>query len=373
MEVFLRFDISFFSVALLLLIFITIRLRNDTRNIAYRLFQRLIFINILMLMLEVVSWQFDGLPGTFNYYTNYISNMLFAWSAPLITCFWCAYIDYHMFHSMDRIKRRWFYLQPMMINTLFITINFFTPFIFSVDQNNVYSREPFMWLIVVLNTTVLGYVWYQAYLHRREINREVVIAILTFVGLPAAAAVLQVAIYGVFILWPTMAVTIVITYIFLETVSTERDYLTGLASRQRVDDYIEFMLKSEGSFSLMMIDLNDFKQINDIYGHTQGDRALKFFSQALKDVFSDHKLVGRFAGDEFVVISDELDDIAFDFHRQLLEGYLKNTVTTFDLEYDLAFSIGYMNSYKDSGYDYEKLIKLTDMKMHEDKRKKNEE
>lgn len=54
--------------------------------------------------------------------------------------------------------------------------------------------------------------------------------------------------------------------------------------------------------TLLFFDLNDFKQINDLYGHAEGDHALKTFADVLRIAFRESDVVGRLGGDEFVAL-----------------------------------------------------------------------
>lgn len=367
MEKFLKFDINILSVILLMIIVITMKLRKETISTSSKLLQRLMWINIYMLILEVLSWQFDGMSGTFNWYGNHTANMLFVWSTPMIACAWASYFDYHLYGSYERLKKRWFYIQPLIINTVFMIINFFKPFIFSVSSENIFQREPFMWLIVIVNTIIFFYICYLAYKKKDNMSKEVLAVLLMNIVMLVIAVGIQVSVDGVFIMWPMMAITVVLTYIFLETVSTSKDYLTGLVSRQRMDDYLETMLEQKKVFTLVMIDLNDFKMINDIYGHVNGDTALMVFSKALKEVFHHAKLVSRYAGDEFVLILEGFTekDIMDEFDRlrdNLFIIHQKN-----ELPFLITFSYGYHINDSDEDYNYQTIMSMTDIKLYENK------
>jgi len=82
------------------------------------------------------------------------------------------------------------------------------------------------------------------------------------------------------------------------------DPLTGLANRRGMESAIEFRLAQKRCFCLLMLDLNGFKKINDTYGHLAGDLVLKQFAAELKGIFRVTDNVGRWAGDEFVVVLD---------------------------------------------------------------------
>jgi diguanylate cyclase (GGDEF)-like protein len=368
MDFFLKYDVSLLSTFMLLILYITIKFREDTTSVTVRLFNILIWVNIYMLMLEILSWHFDGMSGEFNWYANYVINLLFSWSSPLITCVWASYIDYHMFHSLKRLKKRWFYMQPMIIMTIFMIINFSTPFIFSVNENNIYSREPFVWLIILLNTSMVIYKWVDAYKHKDKINRQIVVSMLAFLLLPTIAAVAQVLIYGAFIIWPIMSITIIVFYIHLETVSTSTDYLTGLMSRYRVDDHISYLINKKQKFGLVIIDLDDFKNINDEFGHAFGDKALRIFSKNLKSSFSKNAIVGRFGGDEFIIITKTLTEteIAINFNK--LSKRIKEVSSENKIPFEIKYSFGYYIWDKKDNLNYEELLDLADKDMYKNKK-----
>ena len=86
----------------------------------------------------------------------------------------------------------------------------------------------------------------------------------------------------------------------------EQDYLTGLLNRRSIDKAIATeveLARTQGqSFVIAMCDLDNFKQINDHHGHETGDRLLKLVSSALSQLSSDRCHIGRFGGDEFVLV-----------------------------------------------------------------------
>lgn len=82
------------------------------------------------------------------------------------------------------------------------------------------------------------------------------------------------------------------------------DPLTGLENRRKVERSIGHRLENGQSFSVILIDLNGFKKINDGHGHLAGDQVLKQFAEELKSVFRVVDVVGRWGGDEFIVVLD---------------------------------------------------------------------
>lgn len=86
-----------------------------------------------------------------------------------------------------------------------------------------------------------------------------------------------------------------------------RDFLTDTFNRRGFEMHISEIKKAckenQKTYSIMMIDIDNFKKINDTYGHDVGDQILKHCAQLLKDVVGDRGIVGRFGGEEFIVAS----------------------------------------------------------------------
>ncbi len=91
-----------------------------------------------------------------------------------------------------------------------------------------------------------------------------------------------------------------------------KDGLTGIANRKRFDEYMEMSLSSTSRtlapLGLILIDLDDFKQINDTYGHLTGDMLLKQVAERLTLAIRSTDLVARLGGDEFSIAMTELND-----------------------------------------------------------------
>ena len=117
------------------------------------------------------------------------------------------------------------------------------------------------------------------------------------------------------------------------------DALTGLNNRRRMNEYIneEIMTCSvEKPLTVIMIDVDYFKSINDILGHKEGDKALKAVANALtKMVDSKYAMAARWGGDEFVIAGKE-PDLDKDFREKLGEIIEDKG----DLSYTPLFSVG---------------------------------
>jgi diguanylate cyclase len=83
-----------------------------------------------------------------------------------------------------------------------------------------------------------------------------------------------------------------------------RDSLTGLDNRQGVESKVQRWTATQQRFCVAMLDLNGFKEVNDLYGHEAGDDLLRQFSAELRSTSRASDVVGRWGGDEFIVVLD---------------------------------------------------------------------
>lgn len=146
-----------------------------------------------------------------------------------------------------------------------------------------------------------------------------------------------------------------------------RDFLTGTLNRHRFTELYEYEISSARRYkrplSVAMIDLDDFKHINDAFGHKIGDEALIALSELLKSQLRTADLIGRFGGDEFVVAMPETDfsqaQTTFKRIREALAEFNRSE----QLPCPLVISIGISSS--DSGYN--SLIERADEAMYQSK------
>ncbi len=145
-----------------------------------------------------------------------------------------------------------------------------------------------------------------------------------------------------------------------------RDPLTGVYNKEvtikKIDKYING--NKEGRHILMFIDFDDFKKVNDNYGHLLGDKVLIYVIGRIKSVFSEGEIIGRIGGDEFIVFSGGVSSMEDILHKA---DTLVKALDTVYLENGLAIpisgSIG-IASYPEDGLHCEQLIQCADKAMY---------
>ena len=120
------------------------------------------------------------------------------------------------------------------------------------------------------------------------------------------------------------------------------DALTGMFNRMGIDYAIRNHMDVHGDepFSLVLMDVDDFKRLNDVYGHNVGDEALRELARRIWSVFPKSAIVGRNGGDEFLVMlfGDEAEAMEDLLHRFYAHGF---SCTCEGVEYPLTVSAGY--------------------------------
>ncbi|OUS40213.1 hypothetical protein A9R00_07175, partial [Oleispira antarctica] len=118
-----------------------------------------------------------------------------------------------------------------------------------------------------------------------------------------------------------------------------KDPLSGLLNRRecirRLDEEISRSRRTGTQLSVAMLDLDHFKNINDTLGHPIGDWVIKFFSRSMQKIFRDSDIIGRYGGEEFLVIFPETDPDAAQLACKRLKKYIK------DNEVDLPIAFTY--------------------------------
>ena len=147
-----------------------------------------------------------------------------------------------------------------------------------------------------------------------------------------------------------------------------KDTLSGLHNRRSLYNHLEQIIENESPFSLLFIDLDDFKKINDIYGHDCGDELLQHVSERILSCLKSDDFVSRLGGDEFMVIlndlttSERINQISTNILNSLsMQFAIKNNMT------NVSASIG-IALFPEDGMDAHTLIKHADHAMYESKR-----
>ncbi len=232
--------------------------------------------------------------------------------------------------------RKFFYI-PDLVHILLQTLSLFLGFIFYIDEQNIYRHGKLYWIyyvFVFVNIAFISFttVKFGAKLQNR--NHASLFMILLFI---LAGTVFQIIDSNVKIVWLTVAIGVILFYIYYCNMVYQVDYLTLLLNRRAYDVH-KLSLKSKAY--ILVLDVNDFKNINDVYGHSAGDLCLKNIASAMKAIYGKHGLCYRTGGDEFCIILDRkihfcnVEKLNKDFRSRISEKNGNNIISS-------SIAIGY--------------------------------
>lgn len=150
------------------------------------------------------------------------------------------------------------------------------------------------------------------------------------------------------------------------------DYLTGLYNRRifnyLLNEEIEKLKKHNTKLFFVLIDIDNFKKINDKYGHITGDKALQYFTKILRKNICKNDIYARVAGDEFVVLfknssKDKVKEVMRSTRKMLHETVVINDVK-------VSFSYGICDIESDENLSIEEIYDIADKNMYENKARK---
>lgn len=144
------------------------------------------------------------------------------------------------------------------------------------------------------------------------------------------------------------------------------DNFTGLYSKKRFEELVKMLLKLKPNNKsvLLMIDLDNFKMVNDTFGHIVGDEVLFSVAQNLKYFFRKTDIIARFGGDEFVVLMSDIENVEDIYIKLDKLFYIK------DNDYKVTKSIG-IAIFPDMADTYEELLNNADIALYKAKQTKN--
>lgn len=155
--------------------------------------------------------------------------------------------------------------------------------------------------------------------------------------------------------------------------SNNRDALTGLPMRACFEDLVAVesirSKRPKGSpFSILFIDMDKFKEVNDTYGHLAGDEVLQKFAQVLKSHLREYDIAARVGGDEFAVLLQRTSRSDAQKAARALRFRAKSIPFSFDADYRLSISVG-VATYGEDGEEINGLLARADEGMYKAKRR----
>ena len=264
-------------------------------------------------VLEVITIVVDGAP-TGCRWLNILSNYLGFGLTPAVALCLVYVLD------KKTIIRRGFKAAVCCEGAYLLFLAATLPYglVFSVSRENLYARGAYFYIYVAMYYAAMLYLMVAtvrtaaAFQNR---SRMLIYPLTLFLG---TETVIQLALPELHVTWLCVTLLSVLYYIYCSEMWNQLDALTGLLNQNSYLNRTAEMRRSGGV--LVVFDVDDFKQINDRYGHLQGDICLAEIGRCIKKAYARSGYCYRTGGDEFCVLMENADreaQCAQEFVRQL--------------------------------------------------------
>ena len=341
--------------------------RLQSKTPANRNLLAMMFLALSSCIADPISYTMKGLPGFGPKIAVYVtSTWLFA--ANMMTVFyWNRFLAYYLNGSMSKKTRR---LLKATVTTgiAILLVNFFYPIVFSIDENNLYTRKSLYFFFLIVDYLLVVNSLFTYYKSKKKGGILKFFPIWVYIVPIIIGGFIQSAFYGISVIPASIAIAIAGILASLQNEMIYRDALTGIFNRTYLDYQLKkFSKRPKHSITGLMLDLNDFKRINDELGHSVGDEALIDTTRILQKAVGSFGNIIRYAGDEFIIFINSQDDSLVESQIARIQYYFDKHNKNSGKPYTLSASIGY-HKLDLSKENIDSFINTIDFRMYENKK-----
>ena len=365
-------EINIICIIILLAIFDKFK-DESLNNSSDKYYEKTLLATISFSLFALISGIFNGTSYNFSQIILIISHSLYLFSESLIGYFYTNYILQRI-NLQEKREYKFILYIPLILSVFFLIINLTKKILFTISIDNLYSPSKYLYLynlinavyVLIIITNLISYYFYN------KNSKNEIKSLILFTLLPVVSAGIQNYNYGIILGQVGFTLSELLIYFNNQKKEANYDELTGVYNRRAFNKWANKIFYSNKSMFLMLMDADDFKIINDKYGHLEGDKALIQIANILnRAINNNHKnySLARYGGDEFVIVGNiqKKDEVA-QLITKIEEEEKKYNKET-NNKYNIKISIGYALQ-NDNHTSVEDLIKEADALMYAEKRKR---
>lgn len=300
---------------------------------------------------------------------SYLADAVYFICSVLCPYEWMRYVIFELGAPVSG-QRRAFSAVPALLVAALAVLAPFTGWLFRIGAENAYARGP---LYPVQPVVSFAYLVFSSVVCLRAGKRAVThdvrrkAAVLgMFVYFPLIAMLLDIVTDGVPFVCPVTTIALTFVYISLQRHAVTKDALTGVNNRYELQRYMDAQRSDrDGNLWIFMIDIDDFKRINDTEGHAAGDEALKCAAGAMSRLAGERDFFfARYGGDEFAAVAECRDE----HEAETLRNNLKEAVREAGRAMKLTVSAGKAKC--EAARSWERSLAAADEDLYRDKKHK---
>jgi diguanylate cyclase (GGDEF)-like protein len=307
METGLKVSIEFLCSQFALLMFAGLQDKAERNHLDYRLFVGMMAAVLVELVADSARLIADGsATGLGQWILRNAVFVLYAASAQA-TMMYAIYVENQTFRYGRRPRKRIvLYTLPGVAIICLSFASIFTGWFFSFDASGRYAPGRFAYASYLVSYGYLFFALAVAFRRRKTLSSRDFASLVSFPVPMAVLGVAQCLMPEYVILLPAQTLSLLCLYTNIQERRLTYDYLTGAYNRRRLDEHLGTMIadprRSGRPFAAFLADVNDFKSINDRFGHKTGDEALIEVVRIVKASLRRDDFLARYAGDEFVAV-----------------------------------------------------------------------
>jgi diguanylate cyclase (GGDEF)-like protein len=376
--------INGFSLIILFIFYLDNRSKHhEFKSQKYFFFQHMVIVNIILLVLDGITYIVAGNPDPAARTAHIVVSTVYYSLTPLPSYFFICFADVVL--SVPAEKRRrlatFWYSIPIVLNLIVSVVTPFTGWFFRIDETNLYHRGSLLLISFLLSFVLIVIAFVKvliAYIKAKKENKVFARNIkeygwmLKFTFIPILGGVMQAFLYNVTYVWNVTVIALLVLYINYQNAEITTDSLTGLNNRRQAYTYFDRFVREKDrlqtNIAVIMMDINNFKSINDRFGHNMGDEAIITVARCLEAEFPWDDFICRFGGDEFIVITKHGTPAHIREVMQRVNDSLTSLNKREYCPFELSLSAGYA-IYSKKNHTMDALFKKADAMMFEQKAK----
>ncbi|MFW5794436.1 MAG: GGDEF domain-containing protein [Bacillota bacterium] len=337
------YSLYIYAILVLIIVLIGLKSQSYSKYFGNKIFKALVLVTIIMLITDFAHENLNGINTNINKIFYPILSVIIYIVPFILGLIWSVYVYLLIYLKKPKLNFiEYIYLFPALLGIILSILSAFYPIFFLFSNQNTYIRGPMYPLSLILQYFYLIFPTIMLIINRKKIHSYKFYPLVLFVIPPMIGGIIQALIYGILIIWPLLALSILMVFVFVQSQLIKTDYLTGLMNKRAFENHINKIVisKKTEKLSAIYMDLDNFKKINDQYGHSIGDEVLRIFARKCQETFYNASFLARIGGDEFVVLL-YIDDIK-ELQKSINE--LKNKLEiinkTRQFDFDISFSYG---------------------------------
>lgn len=374
---------AYTAVLICMLMFFNNR-RELRRSIQSHAFGQLLLMVLILVVMDSLSrsgYGDDSVMGELSIVGTYIvmafHPFIYYFSLKYVNC-WFDEEGYTGTDPVSLFVGGW-----ALINFILVTVNqLFDVPIFFTYENGVYTRGTSYCARGAINLLLYLIIDFYVICNRKRINQLYRKVIIAFPLICFASGVGQAVYRDIPFQYGGVVFACIALYIYVQSRDINEDYLTGAVNMRRIDYVLNMNINGsrefdDRNFGAVMIDIDFFKSINDTWGHQAGDTALQDLTSILFDCFRKEDIIGRYGGDEFLVIMHNIDqdgmNLAVNRLAKCIDEFNSNgrtgTLSLHKRDYKLNISVGAALYDEAEKLTASQFIKKVDALMYEEKQR----